>query len=93
MDFEGNVTEVKVLSNGMVRLCDFTDFTADELGELDGLGINENVSFEVLKKLLEETNGKEELREAILAHADDLIPKHITLDDIFSGTSSQCGHG
>ena len=82
MDFEGNVTEVKVLSNGMVRLCDFTDFTADELGELDGLGINENVSFEVLKKLLEETNGKEELREAILAHADDLIPKHITLDDI-----------
>ena len=84
MDFEGNVTEVKVLSNGMVRLCDFTDFTADELGELDGLGINENVSFEVLKKLLEETNGKEELREAILAHADDLIPKHITLDDIFA---------
>ena len=84
MDFEGNVTEVKVLSNGMVRLCDFTDFTADELGELDGLGINENVSFEILKKLLEETNGKEELREAILAHADDLIPKHITLDDIFA---------
>ena len=84
MDFEGNVTEVKVLSNGMVRLCDFTDFTADELGELDGLGINENVSFEVLKKLLEETNGKKELREAILAHADDLIPKHITLDDIFA---------
>ena len=84
MDFEGNVTEVKVLSNGMVRLCDFTDFTADELDELDGLGINENVSFEVLKKLLEETNGKEELREAILAHADDLIPKHITLDDIFA---------
>ncbi len=84
MDFEGNVTEVKVLSNGMVRLCDFTDFTADELGELDGLGINENLSFEVLKKLLEETNGKEELREAILAHADDLIPKHITLDDIFA---------
>ena len=84
MDFEGNVTEVKVLSNGMVRLCDFTDFTADELGELDGLGINENVSFEVLKKLIEETNGKEELREAILAHADDLIPKHITLDDIFA---------
>ena len=84
MDFEGNVTEVKVLSNGMVRLCDFTDFTADELGELDGLGINENVSFEVLKKLLEETNGREELREAILAHVDDLIPKHITLDDIFA---------
>ncbi len=87
MDFEGNVTEVKVLSNGMVRLCDFTDFTAEELAELDKLGINENVSFEVLKKLLEETNGKEELREAVLANADNLIPKHITCDDIFASVN------
>ena len=87
MDFEGNVTEVKVLSNGMVRLCDFTGFTPEELAELDELGINENVSFEMLKKLLEETNGKEELREAILANADNLIPKHITLDDIFASVN------
>ena len=87
MDFEGNVTEVKVLSNGMVRLCDFTDFTPEELAELDELGINENVSFEALKKLLEETNGKEEVREAILANADNLIPKHITLDDIFASVN------
>ncbi len=87
MDFEGNVTEVKVLSNGMVRLCDFTDFTPEELAELDELGINENVSFEALKKLLEETNGKEELREAVLANADNLIPKHITLDDIFASVN------
>ena len=87
MDFEGNVTEVKVLSNGMVRLCDFTNFTHEELAELDELGINENVSFEAIKKLLEETNGKEELREAILANADNLIPKHITLDDIFASVN------
>ncbi len=87
MDFEGNITEVKVLSNGMVRLCDFTDFTPEELAELDELGINENVSFEALKKLLEETNGKEELREAVLANADSLIPKHITLDDIFASVN------
>ena len=87
MDFEGNVTEVKVLSNGMVRLCDFTDFTPEELAELDELGINENVSFEALKKLLEETNGKDELREAVLANADSLIPKHITLDDIFASVN------
>ena len=87
MDFEGNVTEVKVLSNGMVRLCDVTDFTAEELAELDELGINENVSFDALKKLLEETNGKEELREAVLANADNLIPKHITCDDIFASVN------
>ena len=87
MDNEGNVTEVKVLSNGMVDLSDFTDFTAEELKELEGLGINEKVSFAVLKGLLESTNSREELREAILAHADDLIPKNITLDDIFASFS------
>ena len=51
MDNEGNVSEVKVVSNGMVELSDFTDFTADELAELDGLGINEKVSFAALKEL------------------------------------------
>ena len=95
MDNEGNVTEVKVLSNGMVRLADFTDFTPDELAELDELGINENVSFAALREILESTNGKEELREAILEHADDLIPKHITVDDIFATVSYFLGlpHG
>ena len=95
MDNEGNVTEVKVLSNGMVRLANFTDFTPDELAELDELGINENVSFAVLKELIENTNGKEELREAVLEHADDLIPKHITVDDIFATVSYFLGlpHG
>ena len=87
MDNEGNVTEVKVLSNGMVNLSDFTDFTAEELAELDELGINEKVSFAALKEILDTANGKEELREAILEHADDLIPKHITLDDIFATVS------
>ena len=87
MDNEGNVTEVKVLSNGMVNLSDFTDFTAEELAELDGLGINEKVSFAALKELLDSANSKEELREAILEHADDLIPKHITVDDIFASVS------
>ena len=87
MDNEGNVTEVKVLSNGMVHLSDFTDFTAEELAELDSLGINEKVSFTALKELLDSSNSKEELREAILEHADDLIPKNITVDDIFATVS------
>ena len=87
MDNEGNVTEVKVLSNGMVNLSDFTDFTAEELAELDSLGINEKVSFTALKELLDSATSKEELREAILEHADDLIPKNITVDDIFATVS------
>ncbi len=87
VDFEGNKSEVKVLSNGMVNLCDFTDFTADELEELDSLGINEQVSFEIIKKLVEENEDKESLKQAIIDNADDLIPKSICLDDIFASVS------
>ncbi len=87
MDNEGNVSEVKVLSNGMVNLSDFTDFTAEELTELDELGVNEQVSLNVLKGLLEEYDNKEDLKQAIIDNADDLIPKSICLDDIFASIS------
>ena len=83
-DFEGNVTEVKVLSNGMVNLADFVDFTEQELAELDEAGINEKVCFEMLKGILEEYTDKEELKEALIDNASALIPNHITLDDIFA---------
>ncbi len=86
-DFEGNISEVKILSNGMVDLCDFVDFTAEELAELDRLGINEKVSFPALKEILENNETKEDIRNAILEHADDLIPKSITVDDIFATVS------
>ncbi|MBR5222621.1 MAG: DNA-directed RNA polymerase subunit beta [Clostridia bacterium] len=87
IDSEGNKSVVKVLSNGMVNLADFTDFTAEELLELDDLGINEQVSFEVLKKLIEDNADKDALKQAIIDNADDLIPKSICLDDIFASVS------
>ena len=87
VDNEGNKSVVKVLSNGMVNLADFVDLTEEELFSLDEQGINEQVSFEVLKKLIEENEDKGDLIEAILAHADDLIPKSICLDDIFASVS------
>ena len=86
-DFEGNVKEVKVLSNGMVNIADFVEFTDEELAELDKAGINEKVSFEVLKGILEEISDKEELKQAFIDNADALIPKHITLDDIFASVN------
>ena len=86
-DFEGNVTEVKVLSNGMVNLCDFVELTAEELEELDKAGINEKVSFEVLRGIIEEYTDKEELKQALIDNALALIPNHITLDDIFASVN------
>ena len=84
VDSEGNKSEVKVLSNGMVNLADFVDFTAEELAELDNSGINENVSFPVLKEILDNNDNKEDIKAALLERVDDLIPKFITLDDIFA---------
>ncbi len=86
-DFEGNVTEVKVLSNGMVNLSDFVELTAEELEELDKAGINEKVSFEVLRGIIEEHTDKEELKQALIDNALALIPNHITLDDIFASVN------
>ena len=86
-DAEGKVTEVKILSNGMVDLCDFTDFDENDLKELDELGINEKVSFAALKDILDNNEGKEAVKAAVIARADELIPKHITVDDIFASVS------
>jgi len=83
-NFEGNTKEVKVLSNGMVNLGDFVDFTAEELAELDKAGVNEKVSLSVLKELMDEFTDKEELKQALVDNAAVLIPNHITLDDIFA---------
>ena len=86
-DFEGNTKEVKVLSNGMVNLGDFVDFTAEELAELDKAGVNEKVSLSVLKELMDEFTDKEELKQALVDNIAVLIPNHITLDDIFATVS------
>ena len=83
-DLEGKITEVKVLSNGMVSLKNFVDFTDEELEELDKLGVNENVSFEVLKGILDECETKEDIKNALVENVDALIPKHIVLEDIFA---------
>ena len=86
-DAEGNAREVKVLSNGMVNLKDFVDFTAEELAELDDAGINEKVSLSVLKEMIEEISDKEELKQALIDNVAVLIPNHVTLDDIFASVN------
>ncbi len=78
---------LKVLSNGMVNLRDFTDFTEEEYENLDHEGINEQVSFNALKDILENNESKEDIIAALLERADDLIPKHIVLDDILASVN------
>lgn len=69
---------VKVLSNMAVDIREYVDFDPAELG------INEYVYYPVLKRLLEEYDDAEDLKEAIENSINDLIPKHITKEDIFA---------
>ena len=70
--------EVKVISNGTVNANDFFSFDTQELG------INERVSFEQVRAILDETSDPEEQKELIVKNRDKLISKTVTLDDIFS---------
>ncbi|MDE6709266.1 MAG: DNA-directed RNA polymerase subunit beta, partial [Oscillospiraceae bacterium] len=50
-------------------------------------GINEKVYFVVLKEILETAADKEEIEEMVKSRVDDLVPKHIILDDIYATIS------
>ena len=83
-------TVVRVVSNGMVDSKVITGL------ELDEEGINEKVSFAVLKELLDQAgDDKDMLRELMIANRERLIPKNITIDDIFATVSYLLGlaHG
>ena len=73
---------VKVISNGMVDPLDFIEGVTRE--QLDEIAINEKVRFSVLAELLNESSSTEELLKAMAEHCDELIPKHIIIDDIFA---------
>ena len=69
---------VKVLSNMMVDLGAYLDVDPKELG------VNELVYFPVLEKILEENESLEDRMEAVKRNINELIPKHITKEDIFA---------
>ena len=70
---------VKVLSNMMVDITNFVDC------DPHSLGITEQVYFPVLRKILEEySENPEELADAIQKNVHELIPKHITKEDILA---------
>lgn len=69
---------VKVFSNNMVDMKGFVDFDPTET-----LGIKEKVRFDVLRELLNDYHG-EELIDVIKERIDDLIPKHIIVEDMMA---------
>lgn len=69
---------VKVLSNLMVDINCYLDVDKKELG------ITEEVYYPVLKSIIEEYKNIEDIKTAIKRNISELIPKHITKDDIIA---------
>ena len=78
-----NGREVVVFSNGMVDMAKFVDFDPAQYG------IKEKVCFSVLREMLE-TVPADGWEEAIEARRSDLIPMHITRDDILASINYLC---
>ena len=81
IDVDGK--EVKVFSNGMVDMAKFVDFDPKQYG------IKEKVCFSVLREMLQ-TVPADGWEEAINERREDLIPKHITKDDILASINYLC---
>ena len=71
----------KIIGNGMVDIKGYVDF------DVEKYGINELVSFKVLREIIENSSDADELEENVKKKADELVPKHIILDDIFATIS------
>ena len=70
--------DVKVLSSMMVDLRTYVDCNPQELG------ITELVYYPVLEKILEENESIDDIKDTIRRSVHDLIPKHITKEDIIA---------
>ncbi|MFR5600828.1 MAG: DNA-directed RNA polymerase subunit beta, partial [Lachnospiraceae bacterium] len=68
----------KVLSNMMVDLAAYVNFDPAEAG------VTELVFYPVLESILEEAGSDDELKEKIRKNLGELIPKHITKEDILA---------
>ncbi len=77
--------EAKIISNGMVDIDKYVKLTDEQK---EDWGINERVCYRALREILDECgDDEEELKNQIRLRKKDLIPDHITLDDIFATIS------
>lgn len=82
--------QVKVFSNRMVEMAPFVSFDPEEVG------VTERVYFPVLREILEEFGeDQERVKAAVSERMDELIPKHIVVDDMMASINYLCSlsHG
>jgi len=76
IDVDGK--KIRVLGNNTVDIKAFVDFDPAEIG------ITEKVKYDVLKNILDENKDPEKLKKVLKEKIDELIPKHITVEDIIA---------
>ena len=81
LNVDGNLT--KVISNHMVDLKNYVDYNPREYG------ITESVRVTVLKEIMEKYPdvNSEEFKNEIYERRDELVPRHILIDDIIASIS------
>ncbi len=75
--------EVKVFSNDMVRLQNHVAF------DVTDMDITEKVKFSVLKEILAQFDKEDDIKAEIRRRMDELVPKHIIIDDILASINYQ----
>ncbi len=73
--------KVKVFSNNMVDPAEYVNFDPKEIG------VKEKVCKAVLDDIIANAENEEEIKKAMSERIDELIPKHITVDDIFASVN------
>lgn len=82
--------QIKIFSNKMVELEHFVSFDPEEIG------VTERVYFPVLREILEQCGeDMEAIKTAVQERKDQLIPKHIIVDDMMASINCLCNlsHG
>ena len=83
VDVEGN--QVKVVGSGMVDIRPYIASYEISDEELEEIGINESVRYSILAEILDEAgDSKDDMLMTLRERCDDLIPKHIIIDDIMA---------
>ena len=76
-----NDKKVIIIGNGTVDITEFVDKK-----DLNGITIKEKVNYEILKNILDNTD-KKDLNKVIKERISELVPKHITTEDIIGSIS------
>ena len=78
-DDETQIT--KVIGSRFVELAQYVDF------DTTGLKVADKVYYPVLMEILEQCQGEDEIKQALVARKNDLSPKHIIMEDIIASVS------